>query len=63
MENMIKASNQAMGPKTEEIVVKRNMNSSHQVSQVVMSHNLKIGFFWQSTSRNKVIKPDKKKGN
>jgi hypothetical protein len=29
----------------------------------VMSHNLKIGLFWQSTSRNKAIKPDKKKGN
>jgi hypothetical protein len=52
-----------MRPKSEEIVVKRTMNSSHPVSQIVMSHNLKIGLFWQSTSRKKAIKPDKKKGN
>jgi hypothetical protein len=62
MEDMTEASNQAMGPTSEENVVKRTMNASHQVSQV-MSHNLKIGLFWQSTSRNKAIKPDKKKGN
>jgi hypothetical protein len=38
MKGMMQARNQAMGPKSKEIVVKRTMNSSHQVSQVVMSH-------------------------